>query len=210
MKLSEKEEQIYKLKMSGMTYNEVAKRINNHPTTVRHLFQKVVWVKQKEKDIEIARLNISPTTFRRLYNTACQYRQSLFLFHMNLLTIDGVAKAINENKIKPFNKRLSRGLITDKMVDELIIALEEKGYEMNHNYSRMSNTHDIGIHLISDMICNHSERIIKFSILDFEGILTCQSDGTEPKVYLSKPSRYNHKTISDQVINLMKEEGYIL
>lgn len=210
MKLTEKEKLIYELREQGKPFTEIGRRVNNYSASARSVYQKVAWVKQKEKDIEIARLNISPTTFRRLYNTACQYRQSLFLFHMNLLTIDGVAKAINENKIKPFNKRLSRGLITDKMVDELIIALEEKGYEMNHNYSRMSNTHDIGIHLISDMICNHSERIIKFSILDFEGILTCQSDGTEPKVYLSKPSRYNHKTISDQVINLMKEEGYIL
>lgn len=184
--------------------------MNNSSASVRSCFQKVAWVKEKEKEVEIARLNISPTTFRRLYNTATQYRADLFLSHMNLLTIDGVAKAINENRLKAFNKRLCRGTITDKMVDELIVSLEEKGYEMNHNYSRMSNTHDIGIHLTSEMICNHSERIIKFSILDFDGILTCQNDGTDPKVYLSKPSRYNHKTISDQVLTLMKKEGYIL
>ena len=210
MKLTEKEELIYKLRKQGETFVEIGRRVNNSSASVRSVYQKVMLVKQKEKDVEIARLNISPTTFRRLYNTACYHKANLFLFHIDLLTINGIAKAINENKIKPFNKRLSRGLITDKMVDELIIALEEKGYEMNHNYSRMSNRYDIGIHLISDMIFNHSERIIKFSILDFEGILTCQSDGTESKVYLSKPSRYNHKTISDQVINLMKEEGYIL
>lgn len=211
MKLTEKEQLIYKLREEDkLSFSEIGKQVNLHPATARSNYKKVLWIKQKEKDVEIARLNISFTTFRRLYNTACQCRSDLFLYHMDLLSIDGLVKAINENKLKPFNKKLCRGIITDRMTDEIILALEKKGYKMNHNYSRMSDTHDIGIHLTSEVICNHSERIIKFGILDFNGILTCNQDGTDPKVYLSRPSRYNHKTISDQVIKLMKQEGYIL
>ena len=74
----------------------------------------------------------------------------------------------------------------------------------------MTDKNDLGITLSSGMICYYSERIIKFTILDFSGVLTCRSDGTDPRVYLSKPSRYDHKRISDQVLKLMKEEGYIL
>ena len=210
MKLTQTEELVYELRQKGYTYSDISKTVSKSSAYTRTIYLNVKWVKEKEKNFEVATLNISPSTFRRFYNLICQYRAELFLRHMNLFTIDGVAKAINENKFKAFNKKMTRGQFTDKMIDEFIIALEEKGYEMKHNYSRMSNKNDIGIHLTSEMICNHSERIIKFDILDFSGILTCQHDGSDPHVYLSKPSRYNHKTISDQVITLMKKEGYII
>lgn len=207
MKLTENQKLIYELRSQGKSVEEIGTRLDKSCASVLSTYKKVLWIRQKEKEVEIARLNIYPKTFEKIYNIACQY--NLFLFDIDLLTIDGIVKAINNNKLRDFNKSMSRYIFTDKMINELIRALEEIGYTINQDQFIISKTYSPGIHFISDPIYNNDEIIIKFNILNIDGILTCECDGTNPKVYLSKHCKYSYKSISDQIITIIKKEGII-
>lgn len=210
MKLSSVEKSVYELVQKEYSFYEIAQGLGKSIEYAKSIYKRAKFAKDAEKVDEIATLYIPIATYRRYIRLIHMYDTELYLDKMDLHTLDGLAKAINENKFKAFNRKVSRSKFTDKMIDQLIFALEQKGYKINTNYSRTSDNEDLAISLTSDVICNHSERMIKFDILEFSGILTCQHDGTDPHVYLSKSTKYNRDKIADKVIELMKEEGYII
>ena len=203
MKLTSVERTIYALyELDELSFAQISKTVDLSSSAVREKYNKTKRVVEAEKNDPIAKLNIDYSTYMKLCKARNNSERNTEL-GIDLYTIEGLIEAVND-RFETYNHTLYFDIISPIVIKNLIEALEEAGYELKDNHL------DIGSSLTSDLICLRSERYIEFDIIDTSGIFTCESDGTNGKLFFAKQTKYPKDEIQKQIIHLMKEEGYIL
>ena len=203
MKVSDIERVIYELyEIDKFNFNQISKSLNLSSSAVREKYNKMIRVVKAEQTDPIAQLNIEYSTYKKLTYARDRHRERNAELGINLDTIEGLIEAVND-RFETYNHCLSHDNITPIAVNDIIEALKEAGYKLKEDKL------DLGLSLSSNLIYNNSSRYIEFDIKDTSGIFKCESDGTSCQLFFIKQTKYPKDEIQKQIIQLMKEEGYL-
>lgn len=204
MKLSDIERSIYQLyEIDKLNFNQIGKSLNLTSSAVREKYYKTVRVVDAEQTDPIAQLNIEYSTYKKLVSARNRHRERNEELGVNLDTIEGLIEAVND-RFETYNHCLYFDNITPITINDIIEALKEAGYKLKEDKL------DLGLSLSSNLICNNSLRYIEFDIKDSKGIFKFESDGTNYQLFLNKATKYPKDEIQKQLIDIIKEEGYLL
>lgn len=203
MKLSDIERSIYQLyEIDKLNFNQISKSLNLTSSAVREKYYKTVRVVDAEQTDPIAQLNIEYSIYKKLVSARNRHRERNKELGVNLDTIEGLIEAVND-RFETYNHLLYFDNITPIVIKDIMEALKEAGYKLKEDKL------DIGLSISSDIICNNSIKYIEFDIKDSKGIFKFESDGTNCQIFLSKATKYPKDEIKNQIIDLMKESGFL-
>ena len=204
MKVTHTERFIYKLyDIEKLNFNQISKALHLSSSAVREKYNKMLRVVKAEQTDPIAQLNIEYSTYKKLTNARDRHRERNAELGINLDTIEGLIEAVND-RFETYNHCLYFDNITPIAINDIIEALKEAGYKLKEDKL------DLGLSLSSNLICNNSLRYIEFDIKDSKGIFKFESDGTNYQLFLNKATKYPKDEIQKQLIDMIKEEGYLL
>ena len=189
MIISDIDREVYRLRIEQpeLSYKDIGEMLGISGSACAQKFNKTSLLIQKESKSDVARLNITPSTYRKLQTYNC------------FNTIQGCINFINEANHNIIVGSRSYSKIGYKMLHELYTALVEAGYEVKALCFRH------GLHFTSDIIYNDNEMIIKFGIIDTDGIFTCNSDYTNCKIYLERNTRFPKEVIITAILEQIKD-----
>lgn len=202
MKLTSVERTIYTLhELDGLNFSQISKAVDLSSSVVREKYNKIKRVVEAEETDPIAKLNIDYSSYMKICK-ARRHKERNAELGIDLDTIEGLIEAVND-RFETYNHLLYFDNITPIVIKDIMEALKEAGYKLKEDKL------DIGLSISSDIICNNSIKYIEFDIKDSKGIFKFESDGTNCQIFLSKATKYPKDEIKNQIIDLMKESGFL-